>query len=437
MAELQNVVIVDAARSAYTRGGRGALVGNRLDDNGAKIVRALLDRNPKVDPFMIEDVGLGQVGNAPELAGIGADTVAKLAGLPAEVCSFETNRQCGSSMETLHRVASSIMVGAIDCGMSIGIERMGRQLGGGGRGDTKPNRVTEFNQKRLQFSSVQRNMPPNYSDHFKTPIPDYILDAPPMMSMLQTAQNVAEMYDLKREQIDEFAVESHRKYGEAFEKGVYKDEIIPLELEMPVFDDQGQWLPDEHGPEKTLVMDEGYRAGTNFEVLSQLKTVPGYKSYGDKELIITAGNSCPTNDGLSALLMMSEKKAIELGLEPIARIVGMGVGGVKPQLMGLGPVPSTVKAMKHAGITADQIDRVEFNEAFAAQVIPSCDELGIPLEKVNVNGGSLAIGHPLGSTGARLVGTVAREVQRSGTRYGMATQCIGAGMGITTIVEAM
>ena len=170
---------------------------------------------------------------------------------------------------------------------------------------------------------------------------------------------------------------------------------------------------------------------------SRLKTEPGNKIYGNKELIITAGNSCPTNDGISALLMMSEKKAVELGIEPIARIVGMGVGGVKPQVMGLGPVPSTVKAMKHAGITADQIDRVEFNEAFAAQVIPSCDELGIPLEKVNVNGGSLAIGHPLGSTGARLVGTVAREVQRSGTRYGMATQCIGAGMGLTTIVEAM
>ncbi|MCH7811644.1 MAG: thiolase family protein, partial [Chloroflexi bacterium] len=142
-------------------------------------------------------------------------------------------------------------------------------------------------------------------------------------------------------------------------------------------------------------------------------------------------------DGISAALLMSEEKAQELGLEPLARIVGFGVGGVKPQVMGIGPIPATKRALKHAGITADEIDRVEFNEAFAAQVLPSCQELGIPLDKVNVNGGSLAIGHPLGATGARLVATVSRELQRSGTKYGLATQCIGAGMGISTIVEAI
>jgi acetyl-CoA acetyltransferase family protein len=436
MAELQNVVIVDAARSAYTRGGRGALTGNRLDDAGAAVLRALLDRNPKVSPWMIEDIGLGQVGNAAELSGIGADNVAKLAGLPAEACTFETNRQCGSSMETLQRIAQSIMVGATECGISLGIERMGRSLGGGGtRGEE--NRVTKFNEKRLKFNDIQRNMPPNYSEIFSRPIPDYILDAPPVMSMTQTAQNVAEMYELTREQMDQFAVESHRKYGQALEKNVYKDEIIPLEVEMPVFDDQGNWLPNEHGEKKVITVDEGYRPGTNLEALGQLKTVAGIKSYGDKELMITAGNSCPTNDGISVVLLMSEKKAMELGLEPLARIAGFGVAGVKPQLMGLGPIPATKKALKHAGIEAGAIDRVEFNEAFAAQVIPSMDELGIPMDRLNVNGGSLAIGHPLGSTGARLVGTVAREVRRSGKRYGLATQCIGAGMGIATIVEAM
>jgi len=151
--------------------------------------------------------------------------------------------------------------------------------------------------------------------------------------------------------------------------------------------------------------------------------------------VITAGNSCPTNDGASAALLMSEKKARELRLEPLARIVGLGVGGVKPQVMGLGPIPSTKKALRHAGIEAGQIDRVEFNEAFAAQVLPSCRDLGIPLSKVNVNGGSIAIGHPLGATGARLVTTVAKELRRSGKRYGLATQCIGAGMGISTILE--
>jgi len=435
MAELQNVVIVDAARSAFTRGGRGALVGNRIDDAGAAVLRALLERNPKVTPWMIEDIGLGQVGNAPELDGIGADNVAKLAGLPAEVCTFETNRQCGSSMETMQRIAQSIMVGASECGVAIGIERMGRALMGGGGGER--NRVTKFNEKRLKFNDQQRNLPPGYTDQFKQPIPDYILDSPPVLSMTQTAQNVADMYDLSREVMDQFAVESHEKYGQALERGVYAEEIIPLEVEMPVFDDQSNWLPDEHGEKKVLQVDEGFRAGTNMEALSQLKPVPGIKSYGDKELVITAGNSCPTNDGISAILLMSEQKARALGLEPLARIVGFGVAGVKPQVMGLGPVPATEKALKYAGLTADQIERVEFNEAFAAQVVPSLRELGIPMDRVNVNGGSLAIGHPLGATGARIVGTVARELRRSGKRYGLATQCIGAGMGISTIVEAI
>jgi acetyl-CoA acetyltransferase family protein len=183
--------------------------------------------------------------------------------------------------------------------------------------------------------------------------------------------------------------------------------------------------------------DECIRPGTNIETLGQLPGIKGTVSPTGQEILITAGNACPTNDGISAALIMSEKKALELGLEPLARIVGFGIAGVKPQVMGLGPIPSTLKALKHAGITADQIDRVEFNEAFAAQVIPSCRDLGIPLDRVNVNGGSIAIGHPLGATGARLVLTVARETKRSGGRYGLATQCIGAGMGISTIIEAI
>lgn len=434
--ELQNVVIVDAARAGFTRGARGAFTATRLDEIGAQVVRALLERNPKVSPRMIEDMGLGQVGSAPELSGIGADNVAKLAGLPPEVATFETNRQCGSSMDTLQRIAGSIMVGAIDCGIAIGAERMGRTLGGGGnRANETP--LTAFNPRRLQMTETQRNLPPNFSDNFSRPIPDYILDAPPVTSMLQTAQNVAEWYEVSRQAMDEFTVESHAKYGRALEKGIYKDEIIPIEVSLPVFDDEGNVQWDQKGETKVVTHDEGYRAGTNIEALSGLKPIPGMKSYGDKELVITAGNSCPTNDGFSAVLLMSEKKAMELGLEPLARIKGFGIAGVKPQVMGIGPVPATRKALRHAGIEAGEIDRVEFNEAFAAQVIPSIQELGIDMAKVNVNGGSLAIGHPMGATGARMVGTVAREVQRSGSKYGLATQCIGAGMGIATIVEAM
>ncbi|GMV87046.1 MAG: acetyl-CoA acetyltransferase [Dehalococcoidia bacterium] len=431
--ELQNVVIVDGVRSAFGRGGRGKLVATRLDEAGAQIVRALMDRNPKVSPWIVEDIGMGNVAGAGELAGIGADTIARLAGLPAEISAFDSNRQCGSSMETLHRIAQSIQVGATECGIAIGVERMGRQLGAGA--DRPATRITEFNKRRLEQTPEQRNLPPNHFDFFSVPFQDEILDYSPVLSMTQTAQNVAEVYNLSREEMDQFAVDSHRKTVAAYEKGIYKDEIIPLEVEEPVFDAEGNWVEAERG--KTIVFDrdECIRPGTNIEALSQLPPVKGIVSPTGSELRITAGNSCPTNDGISAVLLMSEKKALELGLEPLARIAGYGIAGVKPQVMGLGPIPATKKALRHAGITPDQIDRVEFNEAFAAQVIPSCKELGIPMDRVNVNGGSIAIGHPLGATGARLVLTVAHELRRSGGNYALATQCIGAGMGISTIVE--
>ena len=433
--ELQNVVIVDGARSAFTRGGRGAFTATRLDDVAVQVLQGLLGRNPKVAPEMIEDVGMGCVGGVAELAGIGANHIARLAGLPESVCTFDSNRQCGSSMETLHRVAQEIMVGAIDVGIALGVERMGRQLGGGG--GAEPNRITEFNSKRHEMSQQQRNLAHDHGLDFSVPIPEAILDSSPVCSMLQTAQNVAEMYDLSREALDEFAVESHRKYGEATAAGFYKDEIVPVEVELPVFDDEGNLLLEERGERKVVDIDEGFRPGTNFEGLSELRTVRGTVSHQQQEIRITAGNSCPTNDGFTAALLMSERKAAELGLEPLARLIGFGVGGVKPQIMGMGPVPATRKALAHAGVDAGEIDRVEFNEAFAAQVIPSVKEIGLNPDAVNVNGGSLAIGHPLGATGTRLVTTVARELNRSGSKYGLATQCIGAGMGISTILEAV
>ncbi|MBI2764955.1 MAG: thiolase family protein [Chloroflexi bacterium] len=433
--ELRNAVIVDGARSAFARGGRGKLVATRLDEAGAQIIRGLLERNPKVSPELIEDIALGNVGGAGELSGIGADVVARLAGLPAEISAVDSNRQCGSSMETLHRVAQSIMVGATDCGIAMGIERMGRQLGGGPRGET--TRITEFNRRRLEQNEVQRNMAKNHFEDFSVAFPDEILDYSPVLSMTQTAQNAAEVYGLTREELDLFAVDSHRKAVAAYAAGFYNTEVIPLEVEEPVFDENGNWVEGERGRTVIFDRDECIRPGTNIETLGQLPPVKGIVSPTGAELRITAGNSCPTNDGITAALIMSEERALELGLEPLARIIGFGISGVKPQVMGLGPIPSTNKALRHAGITADQIDRVEFNEAFAAQVIPSCKELGISIDKVNVNGGSIAIGHPLGATGARLVLTVAHELRRSGGRYGLATQCIGAGMGISTIIERL
>ena len=430
---LRNVVLVDGARSAFSRGAKGKLVATRLDEAGATVLRTLLDRHPKVKDTMIEDVGLGNVGGYGEFLLLA--TVQRLAGLPMEACSFNSNRQCGSSMETLHRVAMSIMVGTIDCGVALGIERMGRGLGGGPR--LPDTRVTKFNGRLFQMNEAQKQMAPDHREYFSVDFPDYILNSPPIVGMPQTAQNVAEVYGLNRRELDEFSAESHRKCAAAYEAGVYKDEVVPLEVEDPIYDEQGNWLESETGPKVNFDRDECIRPDTTVEKLAALQPIKGLVSFGQKEIVVTAGNSCPTNDGVSAALLMSEEKALALGLEPLARIVGLGVGGVKPQLMGIGPIVSTKKALKHAGLRAEQIERVEFNEAFAAQVLPSVRELGISLAKVNVNGGSLGIGHPLGATGARLVTTVAKELRRSGTRYGLATQCIGAGMGISTILERL
>jgi 3-oxo-5,6-didehydrosuberyl-CoA/3-oxoadipyl-CoA thiolase len=430
---LRNVVLVDGLRSPFARGGRGKLVATRLDDLGAQVLRTLLDRNPRVKDNMIEDVGLGNVSAQGEFVLLA--TVQRLAGLPLEACSFNSNRQCGSSMETLHRIAMAIEVGINRCGIALGIERMGRALLGGG--GAPPTRVNKFNSKLFEMNDVQKSQAHDHDEYFSVPFPKYILESPPIVSMLQTAQNVAEVYDLTRNELDSYAVDSHAKTQAAYEAGIYKDEVLSIEVEQPVFDDKGNWQEEETGERVSFDRDEGLRPGTSLDKLSSLQPIKGLASFGDKELLITAGNSCPTNDGVSSALLMSEEMARELKLEPLARVIGIGVGGVKPQLMGIGPIVSTKKALAHAGIEAGQIDRVEFNEAFAAQVIPSARELGIPLDRVNVNGGSLAIGHPLGATGARLCTTVAMELRRSNTRYGLATQCIGAGMGISTILERM
>jgi acetyl-CoA acetyltransferase family protein len=431
MAALRNVVIVDGARSAFARGAKGKLVATRLDEAGAQVLRALLARNPKVKDSMIEDVGLGNVSGFGEFTLLG--TVQRLAGLPLEACSYNSNRQCGSSMETLHRVAMSIMIGTTDCGVALGIERMGRGLGGGPQ--VPQTRITKLNPKLFAMNDAQKRMAPDHREYFSVDFPDYILNSPPLVGMTQTAQNVAEVYGLTRRELDEFSAESHRKCGAAYAAGAYKDEIIPLEVEDPIYDEKGNWLESETGSKVTFDRDECIRPDTTALKLAALQPIKGLVSFGEKEIVITAGNSCPTNDGVSAALLMSEEKARALGITPLARIVGLGVGGVKPQLMGIGPIVSTKKALKHAGLRAEQIDRVEFNEAFAAQVLPSVREIGIPMDRVNVNGGSLGIGHPLGATGARLVSTVAHELRRSGKRYGLATQCIGAGMGISTIIE--
>jgi acetyl-CoA acetyltransferase family protein len=432
--KLKNAVIVDGIRSPFSWGGRGMFEATRMDEVGATVLRTLMERNPKVKPTMVEDVGIGNVMGDSDLVMLGV--IMRMAGLPSETTSFHTNRQCGSSMETMHRIAAGIMVGMMDCGISLGIERLGRSLAPE-PSSMPPTRVTGWNAKMMEMNALQRNMAHDHDQYFSVPLPDEILDSPPLQIMPQTAQNVADMYGLTREELDAYTVRSHKKLFTAYEAGIYKDEVVPIEVEKPVFNERKQWVPEEKGEMVLFDRDECMRPDSSEEVLARLNPIKGLVSYCGNDVVITPGNSCPTNSGVSATLLMSEEKAIALGLEPMARIVGMGVGGVKGQIMGMGPVPATHKAVKHAGIEMEQIERVEFNEAFAAQVIPSLKELNITEEICNVNGGSLGIGHPLGATGARLVLTVARELRRSRKRYGLATQCIGSGQGISTIVEAM
>jgi len=406
-----------------------------MDEAGATLVRMLFERNPKVKPSMIEEFGIANARRDIELAEL--SFVSRLAGLPIEVPGFYSDRHCASSMEVALRIAMAISLGQYECGIAFGAERMGRVMGAGGATPPPPTRVTGYNPKIFDHTPEQRNMPPDYADYFKTPIPDYLMDIKEMNNMVQTAQNVAEMYHQTREELDAFAMKSQHRLAAANDEGLYKDEVMPLEVEDPVFDDDGNWVQEEIGPKVILDRDESVRGNTTMEGLAKLKPVRGIKSYGGKELVITAGNSCPTNCGISVLLIMSEEKALKLRLEPLARFKAWGNAGVKQCLMGIGPVPSTVKALKMADLDASQIDRVEFNEAFACQVIASLKELPLKPENVNVNGGSIGIGHPIGATGARLLMTVAKELRRSGKKYGLATQCIGGGQGASTILEAL
>lgn len=429
---IEEVVIVDMKRCAFTRGGRGALVATRMDQLAVEVIQALFKENPNIAE-QIEEVGLGQVGQAGELLNMGSAQIAQLAGIAYECSKFESNRQCGSSMEVLHRMAQAIMLGNYDIGLCIGVERMEKSLMWPLQNTT---RITKINPELFKHhNSIQSEQAPNHRDYFKTDIPNEILQFSPLCTMLQTAQNVADMYNIDRKALDEFSYNSHQKYGQALQSGFYKNEIVPITTNAPVFDENGKCDYSQIGPEIELKIDEGYRSDCSIEKLSGLNPIAGIQSPLKKDIIISAGNSCPTNDGVSACIIMSAKKAKELGIKPLAKIISLSVDGIKPQIMGVGPVIAVQKALKRANLSIKDIDYIEFNEAFASQVIASAQELELKPEQLNPNGGSLAIGHPLGATGIRLVGSVAKSLQFNQKRYGVATQCIGAGMGIATIIE--
>ena len=399
---MTEAVIVATARSPIGRAVKGSLVDLRPDDMSAQIVRALMDKVPQVSGADIEDVIMGCGQPAGEAGFNIARVVAILAGIP-EAPGVTVNRYCSSSLQTIRMAAHAIKAGEGDCFVAAGVEAVSRY--GAGASDTAPNPVFKPSGAR----TVERSQ--GGAPVWEAPegLPDIYI------AMGQTAENVVQVEGVTRQEMDEFAALSQQRAVANVENGFWEDEIVPLTL-----------------PDGTVVSkDDGPRAGTTAEGLAQLK--PVFRPDGS----ITAGNACPLNDGAAAVMVMSDTKAQALGLTPLARIVASGVSSLNPEIMGLGPIVACRQALGRAGMTIDDIDLVEINEAFAAQVIPSAKHLGISWDKLNVNGGGIALGHPFGMTGARIMTTLIHGLQAADKEYGMETMCVGGGQGMSMIIQRL
>ncbi|MFM7616723.1 MAG: acetyl-CoA C-acetyltransferase [Actinomycetes bacterium] len=403
---MPEAVIVATARTPIGRAMKGSLVDCRPDDLAAFIVRTALDKVPNLDPGEIEDLMLGNAQPAGEHGYNMARVVALLAGLPT-VPGATVNRYCSSSLQTIRMAAHAIRAGEGDAFIAAGVECVSRFPKGraDGHPDTKNH---EFDDAMARTAARAEGGQGPWAPPASGLSDIYI-------AMGETAENVAEYADVPRERMDEFAALSQQRAVESQRNGFFEREITPVTT-----------------PDGTVVsVDDGPRDGTTVEKLSQLK--PVFRPDGR----ITAGNACPLNDGAAAVIVMSETRAEALGITPLARVVSSGVSALDPEIMGLGPVEASRAALRRAGLTIDDIDLVEINEAFAAQVIPSADELGIPWEKLNVNGGGIALGHPFGMTGARIMTTLLNGLEDRGGRYGLETMCVGGGQGMAMVVERL
>jgi acetyl-CoA C-acetyltransferase len=399
---MTEAVIVATARSPIGRANKGSLVDLRPDDMSAQIVRALMAKVPQVKPDEVEDLIMGCGQPAGEAGFNIARVVAMLSGLD-NAAGVTVNRYCSSSLQTIRMAAHAIKAGEGDCFVAAGVETVSRYASGAS--DTAPNPVFKKPGERTKARAAggQPTWTPQQG------IADMYI------AMGQTAENVRELENVTRQEMDEFAARSQQRACENVDNGFFEREITPVTL------------PDG----RVISKDDGPRPGTTVEALSGLK--PAFRPDGQ----ITAGNACPLNDGAAAVLVMSDAKAKKLGLKPIARIVSSGVSALNPEIMGLGPIEASRQALKRAGMTIDQIDLVEINEAFAAQVIPSAKHLGIPMDKLNVHGGAIALGHPFGMTGARIMTTLLNGLQHRNKRFGLETMCVGGGQGMAMIVERL
>ncbi len=397
-------VIVDGLRTPFGRYG-GALANVRPDDMAAHVLRELVARTG-IDPGLIDDVLLGAANQAGEDNRNVARMAALLAGLPITVPGQTVNRLCGSGLQTVASAAHAIRGGDGSVFLAGGVESMTRAP----FVMAKPSAAFPRGEQTLYDTTL--------GWRFTNP---RLADAYYPFSMGETAENVVEQCGVSREEQDAFAVTSQQHWGAAQAAGRFGEEIVPIEVPGA-----------KRGETQTVSVDEHPRPDATVEGLARLK--PAFKR--DATGSVTAGNSSGINDGAAALLITSAARATELGLRPMARVVSTAVAGVDPATMGLGPVPASRLALERAGLTVADLDLVELNEAFAAQALPCMRELGLDPEKVNVNGGAIAIGHPLGASGARLALTLAHEMRRRGARHGLATMCIGVGQGIAAVLEA-
>jgi acetyl-CoA C-acetyltransferase len=399
---MPEAVIVATARSPIGRAVKGSLATIRPDDLSTQIVQALLEKVPQVPRDQIEDLLMGCGQPAGEQGFNVARVVAILAGLE-DVPGVTVNRYCSSSLQTIRMAAHAIKAGEGDCFIAAGVECVSRY--GAGASDTAPNPVFQDAGERTAERALGGQ--PVWAP--AEGLPDIYI------AMGQTAENVREREHVSREEMDEFAKLSQDRAVARIEDGYFADEITPVTL-----------------PDGTVVdKDDGPRAGTTLESLAQLK--PVFRPDGE----VTAGNACPLNDGAAAVMVMSDTKAAEFGLTPLARVVSSGVSGLNPEIMGLGPIEASRQALARAGMTIDDIDLVEINEAFAAQVIPSARQLGIDWDKLNVNGGAIALGHPFGMTGARIMTTLIHGLQDADKTFGLETMCVGGGQGMAMVIERL
>jgi acetyl-CoA C-acetyltransferase len=406
---MPDAIIVATARSPIGRAAKGSLVDVRPDDLAASVIQAALDKVPALDPRTIDDIYVGCAEPRDEHGGNMARRIAVQLGLD-DVPAATINRFCASSVQTARMAFHAITVGEGDVFVSAGVECVSRYTGFGGAG------VDPTSTHNPLFASAQARTQ-HYADTNQTwhdprddgQLPDIYIQ------MGHTAENVATLCGITRREQDEFAVLSQNRAEQAVKDGFFAREITPISL------------PDG----RVVDTDDGPRPGTTYEKVAAL--APVFRPGGT----VTAGNCCPLNDGAAAVVIMSDTRARELGLSPLARIVATAVSALSPEIMGLGPVEASRRVLARTGMTIDDVDLVEINEAFAAQVIPSARLLGIPYDKLNVHGGAIALGHPFGMTGARIMTTLVNGLQTTDGSVGLETMCVGGGQGMAIVIERM